>query len=60
MDSFSTPKFLTKLLVSNDYVIGDGFIFLNYLDVENIEKTIYEMDRQNELIEQTQLLEDID
>lgn len=55
--TFTTPNFLSNLLSSNDYVIGEGLIFVNYLDVENIEKTIHEMDRLNELIEQTQPLE---
>jgi hypothetical protein len=54
--AFATPAHLSKLMTSNDYVIGDGFIFLNYLNSQNIEKAIIGMDRKKERREQTRPL----
>ncbi|MBI3233727.1 MAG: hypothetical protein HYZ42_06745 [Bacteroidetes bacterium] len=52
--TFITPEWIKQLLnKQKDYVLGTNLIILKELNKANIESTIYEMDKLNELISMT-------
>ena len=48
---FITPKYLSKILENQNYITGNNLIIIEKLTNENIIEIIYNLDSNNELIE---------
>ncbi|WP_196888448.1 hypothetical protein [Aureivirga sp. CE67] len=49
--NFMTPSYLTNLLNSKNYFQSEKVVFINEITEENIENSILELDKNNELLE---------
>jgi hypothetical protein len=49
--TFTTPKYLQKILDAESYFSSKYFMIIKYLTEESIKSTVLKLDEQNELIE---------
>ncbi|MEN5309454.1 hypothetical protein ABE425_18270 [Chryseobacterium cucumeris] len=49
--TFTTPKYLDKILDGKSYFSSKHFMIIKYLTEESIKSTVLKLDEQNELIE---------
>ncbi|PWW29942.1 MULTISPECIES: hypothetical protein [unclassified Chryseobacterium] len=49
--TFTTPKYLNKILDGKSYFSSKHFMIIKYLTEESIKSTVLKLDEQNELIE---------